>query len=85
LDSENNTTIAGNTTLNDMAQGCHNLTVYATDETGNTGTAETIYFTISREEGTSPVWLDSILLLISTVTITAIAIIAVVYIWKRKH
>jgi len=84
LDAQNNT-ITGNITINDIAEGYHNVKIFATDETGNTGTSEIIYFTISREAGTSKFCLDSILLLILVITITAIAIIVVVYILEKKH
>lgn len=87
LDAQNNLSIAGNTTITDLPSGSHNLTVYAIDETDNIGASETIYFTmheptISNEDDTSS---DSNILLVSVVIITAISIIVVVYIWKRKH
>ena len=47
LDGQGNITINGNTTLTDLANGEHNVTVYATGETGNIGTSETIHFTIN--------------------------------------
>jgi hypothetical protein len=46
LDGEENATIAGNTTLTGLANGDHNITVYATDEAGNTGVSETMYFSV---------------------------------------
>lgn len=48
LDGLDNVTINGNTTLNQLAYGDHNLTVYATDEAGNVGASETIYFTVTE-------------------------------------
>jgi hypothetical protein len=44
LDGQKNVAIAGNTTLTNLPYGEHNITVYATDEAGNTGAFETIYF-----------------------------------------
>jgi len=46
LDGQANVAIAGNTTLTGLPDGTHNLTVYAKDTAGNTGTSETIYFSI---------------------------------------
>jgi parallel beta-helix repeat protein len=46
IDGQDNITIAGNTTLTGLSNGYHNVTVYATDETGNTGASETIYFNV---------------------------------------
>jgi hypothetical protein len=50
LDGQENVTVAGNTTLIGLAYGMHNLTVYTTDAYGNTGTSETITFTIAKPE-----------------------------------
>jgi len=49
LDGQANRTIAGNTTLTDLPNGEHNVTVYAQDNAGNMGASETIYFSIKTE------------------------------------
>lgn len=41
--------LTGNTTLTNLSQGQHNITIYATDQTGNTAATETIYFTVTQE------------------------------------
>jgi len=46
LDGAANVTITGNTTLLSISYGYHNIIVYATDNAGNTGASETVYFTI---------------------------------------
>jgi hypothetical protein len=46
LDGQNNVTINGNTTLTWLPNGYHNVTVYATDEFGNTGVSKIIYFNV---------------------------------------
>jgi len=46
LDGQANVTITGNMTLTELAEGSHNLTVYAEDAAGNVGTSETFYFSI---------------------------------------
>jgi len=50
LDGQANVTITGNATLTGLSGGEHNITVYATDIVGNTGTSETVYFTITKPE-----------------------------------
>jgi parallel beta-helix repeat protein len=50
LDGQDNVTIAGNTTLTDLRNGSHNVTVYATDLAGNTGASETLVFTVDLSE-----------------------------------
>ena len=46
LDGQENVTIVENTTLSDLSNGEHSLTVYATDEAGNDGASETIIFSV---------------------------------------
>jgi hypothetical protein len=54
LDGKTNVTIAGNTTLTGLADGSHNLTIYANDAAGNMGASETINFTIAQKTEPSP-------------------------------
>ena len=46
LDGQANTTVAGNTSLTNLHNGKHNVTVYAADNAGNIGRSETIDFTV---------------------------------------
>jgi hypothetical protein len=46
LDGQKNVTIIGNVTLPALSNGSHRLTVWATDEFGNTG-SKTVYFNIA--------------------------------------
>jgi N-acetylneuraminic acid mutarotase len=48
LDDKKIDEIEGNSTLNGLSSGLHNLTIYATDVAGNTGVSETIYFTVDN-------------------------------------
>jgi hypothetical protein len=50
LDGQGNIGVAGNTTLTELSNGNHNVTVYATDEAGNTGTSEARYFTVEVQQ-----------------------------------
>jgi hypothetical protein len=50
LDGKENVTISGNRTLTDLPEGEHSLAVYALDLAGNTGTSETIYFSVDLPE-----------------------------------
>lgn len=49
LDGQTNVTIDGNTTLPQLTPGLHNITIYANDTYGNTGTSKTVNFTIAQE------------------------------------
>jgi hypothetical protein len=46
LDGQDNVTVGGNTTLADLPNGLHSVTVYAEDAFGNMGASETISFTV---------------------------------------
>ena len=50
LDGQDNVTITGNATLSELQNGLHNVTVYATDLADNTGSSETLSFTVDVPE-----------------------------------
>jgi hypothetical protein len=79
LDGEENVTIAGNTTLIGVANGDHNLTVYAWDEAGNVGASEIVTFSV---DAPFPITLIAVA---SGASIAAVAVGAVVYFKKRKR
>lgn len=73
LDSQENCTLEGNTTLS-LDVGSHNLKLYATDNVGNVGATGTIYFTIAESITTQ-------------VTITILVAVAVLgsILYFKKH
>jgi len=79
LDAENVTEVSGNTTLTGLALGAHNLTVYATDASGNTGTSETIYFTIAEPEP-----FPTALVIAAVATATAIVSVGLLIYFKKR-
>jgi N-acetylneuraminic acid mutarotase len=80
LDGQAIVTIAGNTTLTGLSDGSHSLTVYANDTYGNTGTSETIYFSIKTQpsELFPTTWI-----VVAVVAITVIIAVAAVALKKR--
>jgi hypothetical protein len=81
LDGQENATVTGNTTLTGLANGYHNVTVYAMDEVGNTGASETIYFSVKVPEPFPTA-------LVATAAGASAAIIGIgllVYFKKRNH
>jgi hypothetical protein len=81
LDGENAVEISGNTTLIGLSCGAHNLTVYASDVSGNKGTSEPIAFTVAEETPFPTVLVATA----SGVSATIIAVGLFVYFKKRKH
>jgi hypothetical protein len=85
LDGKANVTIVGNTTPTGLAEGCHNVTVYATDEVGNTGASETTYFNVEAEgEPSEPFQSLSIIASVIPVAIVLIGVSLLIYRIKRK-
>jgi hypothetical protein len=78
LDGEDNVTISGNTTLTGLANGDHNVTVYATDDVGNTGASEITYFSVETPFPTE-------LVVASVVSVAIVGAGLLVYFKKRKH
>ena len=79
LDGLDNVTIAGNTTLGELLNGSHNLTVYIIDRSGNTGASEKIYFTVEVPEP-----FPTTLVISSVITVAVVGIGLLVYFKLRK-
>ena len=83
LDGQDNVTIAGNATLYEVPNGFHNLTVYATDEFGNTGASEIVYFRVEVPEP-----FPTTLVAVASGTSVVVVVVAaglLVYFKKRYH
>jgi N-acetylneuraminic acid mutarotase len=78
LDGGAKASLLGNTTLNGLANGEHTVTIYATDEQGNTSTLQTIIF---RVDNTFP----TTLVIAPIATVAVVSVCLFVYFKKRKH
>jgi hypothetical protein len=79
LDGQSNVTINGNTTLTWLPNGYHNVTVYATDEFGNTGVSKIIYFNVEAPFPTA------LVVAVSVATVVVVGVGLLVYFKKRHH
>ena len=79
LDGQENVSITSNTTIADLSNGLHNVTVYANDTPDNSGTSETIAFTINQPALFPTVEIATI----ATIMIAVIVFVAV-YLKRRK-
>jgi hypothetical protein len=79
LDGKSNLTVSGNTTLTGLSNGYHEVTVYATDEAGNTGSSETLVFNVNAPEAFPPSPVVA-----SVVAVIAIGVGLLVY-FKKRH
>jgi hypothetical protein len=80
LDGEETVTVTGNTTIDGLTSGLHNITVYARDEFENTGASETIAFAVAKSEP-----FPTALVVASIVLIAVIGIGLLVYFKKRRR
>jgi hypothetical protein len=80
VDGQETVTITGNTTIAGLANGLHNVTVYANDALGNIGASRTIPFTIDQPEP-----FPATLVAIIMVSVAAMGIGLLVYFKKLKQ
>jgi N-acetylneuraminic acid mutarotase len=78
LDGEETVTVAGNTTITGLANGTHNVTVYATDAFGNVGASETVGFTVE-------VPFPATMVVAPIVLVAVVSVGFIVYFRKRKR
>jgi len=80
LDGQANVTITEDTTLPDLSDGVHSVTVYVQDTDGKTGTS-TIYFTIAEgaEPPTETTQSDSSLIILIVAAIAVVVVVGVVF------
>jgi hypothetical protein len=84
LDGGANVTVAGNTTLTGLPNGYHNITVYATNENGNTRATETVYFNVEVPKP-SPNWLIIAVLVTVLVVFSVLIAALLLYFQKRRE
>lgn len=82
LDGQANVTITESTTLSGLAEGVHSLTVYAQNSDGQTGTSETIYFTISQ--GAKPTQSEAFPLTWIVAIIAVVVVVGIVLLYFLK-
>jgi hypothetical protein len=80
LDGQNNVTIIGNTTLTGLPNGGHNVIVYGTDEAGNVGVSQTVYFEVDVPEP-----FPTTMVIASVITVAVVGVGLLVYFKKRKR
>jgi hypothetical protein len=78
VDKGETVTIGGNTTITGLANGVHNLTVYAKDAFGNTGASETVSFSVE-------VPFQAILVVAPVASVAVVGAVVALYFRKRKN
>ena len=76
----NVTMIGGNATLTGVAEGAHNITVYAADLAGNIGASENLHFSVEV-----PKPFPTMLVAASTLSVAVVSAGLLVYFKKRGN
>ncbi len=84
LNGQQNLTAYANMTEITLSPGTNNITIYATDATGNIGKTETITFTVIQEEDQYN-WLSSPRIVGISASISLLAIGFAAYMIRRRH
>jgi len=82
LDGQDNVTVSGNTTVSEMVNGLHNVTVYAMDEFENIVASATVFFRVELPK-IEP--FPTTLVVVSITTVSAIGVGLLIYFKKRKR
>lgn len=77
LDGQPATIVKGNSTLTNLSNGNHNLTVYAVDAAGNVGTSETVSFEVD-------VPFPTIQVTVAVAILSAVVILLPILLFKRR-
>lgn len=79
LDKQSNSTIFGNFTLTDLADGPYSIIIYANDTVGNMGKSETFFFAINNPTPTptNPDYSVNLSYLSAIVVVIAIVVVAI--------
>ena len=88
LDGQDDTLIAGNTTLTGLPIGSHNVTMYARDLAGNTEVSETVNFTVAAEPEPQPEAEPFPTVFVAATSVAAVVLVgagSLIYLKKRKR
>ena len=86
LDGNENVTISGNSTITNLTNGSHNVTLYVKDTFGNIAASKIVIFSIATTTlGTQESFPTVPVIAVSGVSLTVIAIGLMAYFKKRKH
>jgi hypothetical protein len=85
LDGQETTAVTGNTTLQGLSFGLHNVTVYAKDEFGNTGASETVNFTVAKQPEPEPKPFPTTLVATASGASVAVIVIGLLIYFKKRR
>jgi hypothetical protein len=83
LDCQDNVTVFGNTTMTEMVNGLHNVTVYAMDEFENIGASATVFFSVELPQPES--FPTALVAVASVAAVVVVGAGLLVYFKKRKR
>jgi hypothetical protein len=85
LDGKENVTVTGNSTITNLTNGFHSITVYANDTSGNMGTSQTMNFYVNKPGVIMPLNSTQTIIAVSVVIAVVVAIGVGLQIYRKKH
>ena len=82
LDGQEQVTLSENTTLYNLADGSHNVTIYAKDEFEATGNSETLHFTVDTTE---PFPTTAVIIIATSAASAAVAGVGLAFYFKKRN
>jgi hypothetical protein len=79
LDGKKNITVTGNSTITNLANGFHSITVYANDTSGNMGTSQTMHFSVDV-----PALTQTAIIVAATIAVV-VSISVGLLVYRKKH
>jgi hypothetical protein len=79
LDGLENVTVSANTTLAELPNGVHSITIYAEDAFGNVGASKAVVFTVAKPVPS----LTALVIIITATVVTGAGLL--LYFKKHKH
>jgi hypothetical protein len=85
LDGQEQVPLNQNTTLYNLADGPHNITIYAKDEFESTGNSETIHFTIDPPDPPEPFPTTAVIIIATSAVSAAVVTVGLAFYFKKRN
>ena len=85
LDGKENVTVTGNSTITNLTNGFHSITVYANDTSGNMGTSQTTDFSVDKIGVILPLNSAQTIIIVGVAIAVVVAVGVGLQIHRKKH
>ncbi|MBT0159480.1 hypothetical protein G4O51_05800 [Candidatus Bathyarchaeota archaeon A05DMB-2] len=85
LDGKENVTVTGNSTITNLTNGFHSITVYANDPSGNMGTSQTMNFSVNKPTVILPLNSAQTIIVVGVAIAVIVAVGVGLQVYCKKH